>query len=181
MNKCLRKVISVCGNYRDISLVSVGTKLLSNMILFRLKDAVDNVIREEQCGFMKCRGCVDQIFTLRLIIEKCLNYQTYSVISFIDYEQIFESVDRRALAKILTLYGIADKYTKVISTKNENKTAAVKEGNKVSSWFRIESGVKQSCVLSPFIWFILINFILSRTGKKIRDRGIKWGGKISWT
>ena len=34
-----------------ISLVSVGSKLLSNMILFRLRDAVDKVLREEQCGF----------------------------------------------------------------------------------------------------------------------------------
>ena len=62
---------SECGNYRGISLVSVGSKLLSNMILFRLRDAVDKVLREEQCGFRKGRGCVDQIFTLRLIIEKC--------------------------------------------------------------------------------------------------------------
>ena len=28
--------------------VSVGSKLLSNMILFRLRDAVDNVLREKQ-------------------------------------------------------------------------------------------------------------------------------------
>ena len=91
------------GNYRGISLVSVGSKLLSNMILFRLRDAVDKVLREEQCGFRKGRGCVDQIFTLRLIIEKCLSCQTPLVLSFIDYEQAFDSVDRRALAKVLSL------------------------------------------------------------------------------
>ena len=44
---------SECCNYRGISLVSVGSKLLSNMILFRLGDAVDKVIREGQCGFKK--------------------------------------------------------------------------------------------------------------------------------
>ena len=79
---------SECRNYRGICLVSVGSKLLSNMILFRLKDAVDKFLREEQCGFRKGRGCVDQVFTLRLIIEKCLRCQTPLVLSFIDYEQI---------------------------------------------------------------------------------------------
>ena len=54
---------SECRNYRGISLVSVGSKLLSKMILFRLRDAVDKVLREEQCGFRKGRGCVDQINT----------------------------------------------------------------------------------------------------------------------
>ena len=79
------------------------------MILFRLRDAVNKGLREEQCGFRKGRGCVDQIFTLRLIIEKCLSCQTPLVLSFIDYEKAFNSVDKRALAKVLSLYGIPDK------------------------------------------------------------------------
>ena len=44
---------SECRNYRGISLLSMGSKLLSNMILFRLKDAVDKVLREEQCALEK--------------------------------------------------------------------------------------------------------------------------------
>ena len=121
-------------NYWSISLVSVGSKLLSNMILFRLRDVVDQVLREEQCGFRKGRGCVDQIFTLRLIIEKCLSCQTPLVLSFINYEQAFDSLDRRALANVLSLYGIPDKYMKVISSMYKNNTALVKVGNEDSSW-----------------------------------------------
>ena len=64
------------GYYRVISLVSVGSKLFSNMILFGLRHAVDKVLREKQLGFRKGRGCCDQIFILRLIIEKCLSSQT---------------------------------------------------------------------------------------------------------
>ena len=85
------------------------------MILFRLTDFVDKVLREEKCSFRKGRGCINQIFTLRLIIEKCLSCQTHLVLSFIDYEQAFNSVDKRALAKVFSLYGIPDKYIKVIS------------------------------------------------------------------
>ena len=36
---------SECGNYRSISLVSVVSKLLSNMMLFRLRDDVDSFKR----------------------------------------------------------------------------------------------------------------------------------------
>ena len=99
---------SECCNYRGISLVSVGSKLLSNMILFRLKDAIDKVLREEQCGIRKGRGCVYQFFTLRLIIEKSFCCQTPSVLSFFDYEQAFDSVDRIALTNVLSLYGIPE-------------------------------------------------------------------------
>ena len=129
---------SECGNYWDISLVPVGSKLLSNMTFFGLSDAADKVIREEQCDCRKGRGCVDQIFTLRLIIEKCLSCQTPLVLSFIQYEQLFDSVDRRALAKVSFLYRIPDKYIKVISAMYKNNDATVKVGNAVSIWFRIK-------------------------------------------
>jgi len=46
------------------------------MILFRLRDAVDKVLREEHCSFNRGRGCVDENFTLRLIISKC-NMSSY--------------------------------------------------------------------------------------------------------
>ena len=82
------------GNYRGINLVSEGSKLLSNMILFRMRDAVDKVLKEEQCGFKRVRGWVDQIFTLRLITEKCLSCQTPLVLNFIDYEQAFGTLLR---------------------------------------------------------------------------------------
>ena len=71
------------------------------------------------------------------------------VLSFIDYEQAFDSVDRRALAKVLSLYGIPEKYIKVICAMYENNTAAVKVGNEVSNWFCIKSGVKQGLCSIP--------------------------------
>ena len=156
---------SECGNYRDISLVPIGSKVLSHMIFSRQGDAVDKVLREERCGCRKGRGFVNQILNHWLIIEKCRSYQTPLVLSFIDYEQAFDSIDRTALAKVLSLHGIPDKYIKVIGSIFENNVAAVKVGNEVSSWFRIKSGVKQGCVLSPFIWIILMDFVLRSTGK----------------
>ena len=117
-----------------------------------------------------------QIFTLKLIVEKCLSCQTPLVLSFIVYEQIFDSVDTRAFAKVFCLYGIPEKYMKVICAMYENNTTAIKVGNKVSNKFCIKSGVKQGCVLSPFIWIILMD-VLRSTGKANGDHGIKWEGK----
>ena len=115
---------SECRNCRGI--VSVGGKLLNNLMLFRLRNVVEKVLREEQWGFRKGRGYVDQIFTLRLIIEKSLSFQTPLVIGFVDYEQAFDSVDRRAVVKILSLYGQPDKYIKVSCAIYETNAAADK-------------------------------------------------------
>ena len=110
------------------------------------------------------------------MIEKSLRCQTPLVLSFIDYEQAFDSVDRTALTKVLLLYDIPEKYIKVICAVYKNNNAAVEVGNEVSNWFCIKSGVKQGCVLSPFIWIILMD--LRSTGTTIGDHGIKWGGRM---
>ncbi|XP_065562486.1 LOW QUALITY PROTEIN: vacuolar protein-sorting-associated protein 36-like [Artemia franciscana] len=72
--------------------------------------------------------CIDPVHMGRswLIIEKSLRCQTPLVLSFIDYEQAFDSVDRTALTKALSLYSIPEKYIKVICATYENNTAAVK-------------------------------------------------------
>ena len=41
---CKKGDKSECGNYRGISLVSVVSKLLSMILLFRLRDAIDKVL-----------------------------------------------------------------------------------------------------------------------------------------
>ena len=46
---------------------------------------------------------------------------------------MFDSVVRRALEKVLSLYGVPGKYIKVISAMYGNSTAEVKVGSEVSS------------------------------------------------
>lgn len=82
-----------CCNYRGIRFVFVGSKLLGMMKLFRVRYVVDIVLREEQCGFQKARRSIDQIFTLRLIIEKWLGHNTRLVHGSTDYEQAFKSIE----------------------------------------------------------------------------------------
>ena len=72
-------------------------------------------------------------------------------------------------------------HIKMISAMYEDNTATVKDRNEVSSWFFIKSGVKQGCVMSPFIWIILLDFVLKSTGKAMGDCRIKWEEIISWT
>ena len=54
----------------------------------------------------------------------------------------------------------------------ENNIVVFKVGNEVSNWFRIKSGVKQGCVLSPFIWTILMDFVLRSTANAMGEHGI---------
>ena len=87
------------------------------MLILDLKKLQKKFLIEEQCIFNGGRGCTDQIFTVRFIIDKCLSYYMPLVLRFINYEQVFDSADRKALAKgpILVWY---TRLFKVINNNN---------------------------------------------------------------
>ena len=111
---------SECGNYRGISLLSVPGKVFASIILNRCKDALDQVLREEQCGFQKSRGCTDQLFAFRQILEKCMAFQLDVSFCFIDFRAAFDSVDREMMYKIMKHYGLPQKVVNVIRNSYES-------------------------------------------------------------
>ena len=51
--------LSLCSNYRGITLLSITGKAVNRVLLNRLKDAVDPHFRDHQAGFRKNRSCAD--------------------------------------------------------------------------------------------------------------------------
>nr|KAG5686938.1 hypothetical protein BaRGS_018927 [Batillaria attramentaria] len=64
--------LSSCSNWRGIMLLSIPGKVLTRIILERLKTALDKTLREKQAGFRNDRSCTDHIATMRIIIEQSL-------------------------------------------------------------------------------------------------------------
>ncbi len=62
----------VCRNYRGICLLSVVGKVFSKIVIDRGRLRTEKWVGEEQGGFRKGRGCIDQIFTMRCIVEMYL-------------------------------------------------------------------------------------------------------------
>ena len=52
------------------SLLSVIGKIYGNVLVRRMKELTSKGMDEEHGGFREGRGCVDQVFILRLITEK---------------------------------------------------------------------------------------------------------------
>jgi hypothetical protein len=104
----------MCDNWRGITLLSIPGKVFCRILLNRIEKAIDIKLRQEQAGFGRGRGCIDQIFALRNIIEQCLEWNAPLFISFIDFRKAFDSVHRDSLWKILRHYGLPEKIVALI-------------------------------------------------------------------
>ena len=146
-----------CDNWCGITLLSVPSKMFCRVLLDPMETAIDTRIRQEQAGFRKGRGCMDQIFALRNIIEQCLEWNTSFFINFVDFRKAFDSVHRNILWKILHSYGIPSKIISIIKTFYEHFECSVIMGNDLSEWFSVQSGVRQGCIISPILFLVAID------------------------
>ena len=162
-----------CSNYRGIMLLPVPGKVLNRVILERMKETVDTKLRDQQAGFRRNRSCTDQIATLRIIVEQSLEWNSPLYINFIDYEKAFDSVDRETLWKLLRHYGIPEKFVSLIRCTYEGMSCRVAHAGQLSDSFEVKTGVRQGCLLSPFLFLLVIDWIMKTTTAD-RNNGIQW-------
>jgi len=171
--RCDYQALNNCNNWQRITLLSTPEKVFSRVLLNRLQNAVDCTLRDEQAGFREGHSCTEQIFTLRNIIEQSLEHQQDLIVNFIDFKKTSDSVHRPSLWKILTYYGIHGRFINIFKALYDNSSCCVKTASGYTEFFETVSGVRQGCILSPFLFIIVIEFVMRRTMDK-SEYGIVW-------
>ena len=152
---------AVCSNYRGISLLSIALKILEAVLLRRLRPKYDEKIaRENQAGFRVSRGCCDQIFTLRQLIEMRYEYRKPTILVFIDFKAAFDSVDRSAIWAVAESVGVPAKTIRVLKGMYTDTLCRVRAYGSMSDSFVVDTGVRQGGVLSPFLFNMLIDCVM---------------------
>lgn len=96
-------ISSVCNNYRGIAVSSYMFKLFDSVLYNRL--TLWYKPRREQAGCQKNRGCLEQILTLRLIIDYCKKRKRKLYLLFIDFNKAYDKVPRWKLIHELQTRG----------------------------------------------------------------------------
>ena len=165
--------LSLCKNYRGIMFLSTAGKVLNRIILERMREAVDRILRENQSGFRLSRSTADQITTLRIIVEQSLEWRTALCINFIDYEKAFDSLDRNVLWDLMANYGIPSKIISLVKNTYEGTNCRILHEGGLTESFSIKSDVRQGCLLSPFLFLLAVDWIMKETTTGSRN-GIQW-------
>ena len=151
------------NNYRGITLMSIVAKIYNKMILNRIYDKLNPLLRINQAGFRKNMSTIDQIHIIRRIIEGAKEKNLPLIITFIDFKKAFDSIDRNIIFKILRFYGIPIKIVNAIKILYDNTVSCVNINNQQSEYFKINTGVLQGDTLAPFIFIVVLNFVLERS------------------
>ncbi|KAK3895277.1 hypothetical protein Pcinc_000994 [Petrolisthes cinctipes] len=131
------------------------------VILNRLTPQAEEIIAAEQAGFRKGRSTTEQIFNLRVLGEKYSQHQQDIYHLFVDFKKAFDRVWHDALWATMHKYNMGQKLIETIRQLYARAGSAVLMQGGVGDWFRTTVGVRQGCPLSPTLFNIFLERIMT--------------------
>ncbi|CAM4769447.1 unnamed protein product [Rotaria magnacalcarata] len=161
-------------NYRGVSLLNVTGKIFSRIILNRIQNLVDEQLLEIQSGFRASKSTMDQIFTLKMIMQRTREFNKPLFMCFIVITNAYDSVHREMLWKICQNYGISEKLVNLLRMLYKDSKAKGKINGELSDSFEIKTGVMQGGIPSPMLFNILFDFVIRKVIEEANIAGVKF-------
>lgn len=154
-----------CSNYRGITLLSHGLKILEKILVSRLRVILEPQLEEEQYGFRPNRSTTDLIFSVRMLLEKYWEKGKDLYMVFLDIEKAYDSIAREKIWECLRKRNVPEGLMRKVQMLYEHCTSCVQLGDGHSSWFQTKSGVQQGSALSPLLFITVMDDIMKNIKK----------------
>jgi len=120
------KYLLSCDNYRGVSLLSHCGKVMTSIILQRIRLRTEEILTEAQAGFRAGRRTIDQLFTLRRLAETYIEFSKYLYVCYVDFKKAFDSVWRSGLWKGMRFLGYEDKIVRLLEALCKDTMSAIR-------------------------------------------------------
>ena len=170
-----RKSVNSSSNYRAIALCSPLAKVFDWLILSMFSDKF--ITEDLQFGFKPSCSTAKCTFTL----NECINYfrlnGSHVYVLLLDASKAFDKVNYVRLFYLLRERGIHPMFLKCLLYMYTNQRLNVSWNFRKSKYFNVTNGVKQGGVLSPTLFGVYVNDLLTRL--KNSPFGCRVGHKYS--
>ena len=139
------------SNWRGITLLSIGGKLISRILASRVQQFSESFMDEEQQGFRRNRGVDDVLQVSRRIAEEVCSSRGQETIklTLYDIEKAYPRINREALWTLLKRRGAPAQFIQVCQALHNHTQFHVKLDGVLSQNYETDRGLKEGCPSSP--------------------------------
>ena len=120
---------------------------------------------------------------MKQMSEKFVDKNKSLYVAHMGLEKTYDRVDREAMWRVLDMFGINDQLLKTVQSLYEKSEACVRVCRKEGEWFEVGVGVRQGCVMSPWLFNLFMDAVMKEVREKAGDIGVTlWDEKrnIEW-
>ena len=108
------------------------------------------------------------------IVEKEPEKKCRVYVGFLDLEKAYDRVNNMALWQVLRMYDVKGKLLNGIKSVYVYSLACIRVKINESECFRIDSGARKACILSPWLFNVYINAVMKELKMSIGRRGVRF-------
>ncbi|KAJ0552768.1 putative RNA-directed DNA polymerase [Helianthus annuus] len=162
------------SDFRPISLIGCINKVISKVLVNRLKKVISKFVSEEQSAFLTGRNIIDGPLMLNEIIAWLKHSKRVGMIFKVDIHKAYDSLSWNFLHSILLQMGFPIKWCEWILAILKSSRASVLVNGSPTLEFDCTRGLRQGDPLSPFLFLIAIE-ALSGMMRKAAELGLYRG------
>jgi hypothetical protein len=147
-------------NYRSITLSPVISKLFESVLLEMFGDLL--CTDKLQFGFKSKSSCSHAIFVMRTVIDHYVKAASTVTISALDISKAFDRIDHFALLQLLMERRLPKNVISILYDWFCKCYVCVRWGGVYSYFFQIKAGVRQGGLMSPTLFAIYMDVLISR-------------------
>ena len=151
--------LTVMGNYRGISLINTGLKILASIVNTRVTDQLEarKAFSKAQAGCRRREEAVAQVVALFETAQRRTLKGRCTVAVFIDLKKAFDTVPHAGMITKLSKYGVSGRALSFIKALYSSSSFRVRTAVGLSSETELLRGVRQGCNLSPLLFNLFVN------------------------
>ena len=144
--------------FRPICLLTSVYKLYAILVFQKVRERVKDFVSWTQAGFISGRSCGNNLWLLRHVSERAIEYNTPVYCLLVDYKGAFDALNRTTLSRILSLF-LPPSMVRRIMALYLNARANVRIKDVTGTIFELFRGVRQGCPASPSFFTVALAFV----------------------
>ncbi|KAH0658710.1 hypothetical protein KY289_027458 [Solanum tuberosum] len=165
-------------HYRPINLIGSIYKILSKVLIERLKGVIDKLVDSQQMTFIKGRQIIDAVLIANEAVDSRTKQNKPGILCKLDIEKAYDHVNWKYLMKILEMMGFGQKWMNWIMFCISTINFSVLINGLPAGFFSSQRGLRQGDPLSPFLFLITMEGLNSMI-KTTNTRGWLKGFDVS--
>lgn len=157
----------VVSNFRPISLCNVNYKIISKILVSRIKPLLDSCISKNQRAFAPRRSIQDNILIAHEIFVsfKSKKGRKGAMAIKLDLEKAYDFLGCDYIKEVLSKFGFNDHWIKLIMECITSTSFSILINGKSHDYFCSSKGIRQGDPLSPYIFILCMEPLIRHLDK----------------
>ena len=138
--------------------------MLASLVRNRLQQALEPWIQRNQFGFRPKKSSSQAIFIARRLLDIAERQHSNFSLILLDWEKAFDKINQQKLLQILQVLRrlkTPPNMLKLITVMYDNPKFRITAAGTPSAYRTQESGIRQGCPLSPYIFVLLMSALFA--------------------